>query len=109
MAFLGSRKTEGRRCTLPNVKSAKKRLRQAEKRRLRNKAIRSYVKTCIKKVLAAIEAGEDRDTLMEKVRIAQKAIDKAYSKGVFHKNEAARKKSRLMAKVNKYLLEKESK
>ncbi len=78
-------------------------MRQAEKRRLRNKAIRSYVKTCIKKVLLAIEAKEAKDSLMEKVRIAQKAIDKAASKGVFHKNEAARKKSRLMAKVNKYL------
>ncbi len=88
---------------MPNLKSAKKRMRQAEKRRLRNKAIRSYVKTCIKKVLAAIEAREDRESLMAKVRIAQKAIDKAASKGVFHKNEAARKKSRLMAKVNKYL------
>ncbi|BAT71985.1 small subunit ribosomal protein S20 [Thermosulfidibacter takaii ABI70S6] len=93
---------------MPNIKSAKKRLRQAEKRRLRNKAIRSYVKTCIKKVLAAIEAGEDKESLMEKVRIAQKAIDKACSKGTFHKNEAARKKSRLMAKVNKYLASKEA-
>ncbi len=91
---------------MPNIKSAKKRLRQAEKRRLRNKAIRSYVKTCIKKVLLAIQAGEDREAVMEKVRLAQKAIDKAWSKGVFHKNEAARKKSRLMAKVNKYLAEK---
>ena len=88
---------------MPNLKSAKKKMRQAEKRRLRNKAIRSYVKTCIKKVLAAIEAGESKESLMEKVRMAQKAIDKAASKGVFHKNEAARKKSRLMAKVNKYL------
>ena len=93
---------------MPNTRSAKKRLRQAEKRRLRNKAIRSYVKTCIKKVLAAMEAGEDRESIMAKVRIAQKAIDKAWSKGVFHKNEAARKKSRLMAKVNKYLAQKEA-
>ncbi len=93
---------------MPNIKSAKKRMRQAEKRRLRNKAIRSYVKTCIKKVLASMEAGEDREALMQKVRLAQKAIDKACSKGVFHRNEAARKKSRLMAKVNRYLTQREA-
>jgi len=88
---------------LPNIKSAKKRMRQAEKRRLRNKAIRSYVKTMIKKVLIAIEEGESKEVVLEKVRMAQKAIDKAVSKGVYHRNEGARKKSRLMAKVNKYL------
>ena len=88
---------------MPNIKSAKKRMRQAERRRLRNKSIRSYVKTMTKKVLAAIKAGESKEEIMEKVILAQKAIDKAVSKGVFHKNEGARRKSRLMAKVNKYL------
>jgi len=88
---------------VPNLKSAKKRVRQAEKRRLRNKAIRSAVKTSIKKVLKAMESGESKEKVIELMRLAQKAIDKAVSKGVFHKNEGARKKSKLMSKVHEYL------
>ncbi len=88
---------------MPNIKSAKKRMRQAEKRRIRNKSIRSYVKTMTKKVLLAIEEKAPKEEVMQRLVIAQKAIDKAVSKGVFHRNEGARRKSRLMSKVNKYL------
>ncbi|MGB9668329.1 MAG: 30S ribosomal protein S20 [Thermosulfidibacteraceae bacterium] len=88
---------------MPNLKSAKKRARQAEKRRLRNKAIRSTVKTSIRKVLKAMESKEPKEKVIELMREAQKAIDKAVSKGVFHRNEGARKKSKLMARVHKYI------
>jgi len=81
---------------MANIKSQIKRNRQNEKRRLRNKSIRSEVKTAIKKVLAAAEAGEPTDELF---RYAQKKIDKAVTKGVFKPNTAARKKSRLAARL----------
>ena len=86
---------------MPNTKSAKKRVRQAEKRRIRNKAIRSYTKTMVKKVLKGVDEGMPREELELRIRAAIKAIDKAVSKGVYHKNEGARRKSRLMAYVNK--------
>ncbi len=87
---------------MPNTKSAKKRVRQAEKRRLRNKSIRSYTKTMVKKVLKGVDEGIPREELDLRIRAAIKAIDKAVSKGVYHKNEGARRKSRLMAYVNKH-------
>ena len=82
---------------MPNTKSAKKRVRQAEKRRLRNKSIRSYTKTMVKKVLKGVDEGIPREELDLRIRAAIKAIDKAVSKGVYHKNEGSRRKSRLMA------------
>ena len=80
---------------MANIKSQIKRNRQNEKRRVRNKAVRSELKTREKAVLAAIDAGEPSEEL---VRLAQKRLDSAASKGVNHKNEAARRKSRLNSK-----------
>ena len=82
---------------MANIRSQIKRNRQNEKRRLRNKAVRSEVKTRVKRALTVAEdGGEDRD---EALRQAIKRIDKAASKGVIHKNQAARRKSRLMKRV----------
>ena len=67
---------------------------------MRNKMIRSGVKTAIKKVLAAVSAG-DKAAAQTTLVGATKAIDMAASKGVYHKNNAARKKSRLAKAVNK--------
>jgi len=80
-----------------NIKSQIKRNRQNETRRARNRAVRSELKTREKAVVAAAEAGEDTDEL---VRAAQKRLDMAAQKGVIHKNEAARRKSRLIARVS---------
>ncbi|HLT95386.1 MAG TPA: 30S ribosomal protein S20 [Acidimicrobiia bacterium] len=81
---------------MANIKSQIKRNRQNEVRRLRNKSVRSEVKTAMKKVLAAAEAGEPTDDLY---RLAQKKIDKAVAKGIIKPNTAARQKSRLAAKL----------
>ena len=82
---------------MANIKSQIKRNRQNEARRIRNKAVRSELKTREKAVLAAASAGEPTDEL---VRAAQKRLDMAASKGVIHKNEAARRKSRLNSKTS---------
>lgn len=77
---------------------ALKRLRQSEKRRLRNLSVRSRLKTEIKKVRLAITA----NTLeIEKIRLAQSLLDKAVSHNVIHKRQAARRKSRLARAANK--------
>ena len=83
---------------MANIKSQIKRNKQNEKRRVRNKGVRSELKTRTKQVLEAIEDGAD--DLEEKTRLAVQNIDKAAAKGVIHKNEAARRKSRLLKKVN---------
>jgi small subunit ribosomal protein S20 len=80
-----------------NIKSQIKRNRQNEKRRLRNKAVRSEMKTRTKAATAAAEAGAD--DAAELTREAIQRIDKAAQKGVIHKNQAARRKSRLMRAV----------
>ena len=85
---------------LANIKSAKKRINVIEKKTLRNKMIRSKVKTVIKKVEAAIAAG-DKEAAQANLLVAISEIDKAASKGVYHKNNASRKVSRLTAAVNK--------
>ncbi len=84
---------------MANIKSQIKRNRQNEARRLRNKAVRSELKTRVKKAVAAAEA-HDEGTL-DALRLAQKRLDKAASKGVIHKNQAARRKSRLMRRLEK--------
>ena len=84
---------------MANIKSAKKRILVSQKRADRNKAIRSKVKTAIKKVNAAIEAN-DKAAASEALTKAVSAIDKATQKGVYHKNTAARKKSNLATKLN---------
>jgi len=85
--------------------SVLKRQRQEEKRRMRNKMIKSRVKTFIKKAKEAIL--NNQENAEEYLREAIKEIDKAAAKGVIHKNTAARKKSRLMLFYNKYGTKKE--
>ena len=80
---------------MANIKSQIKRNRQNEKRRLRNKAVRSELLTREKAALAAAGSDTEEETLRQSLRV----IDKAASKGVIHKNAAARKKSRLVARV----------
>ena len=86
---------------MPNIKSAKKRVLVAERNRVRNVAVRSAVKTAVKRVLDALTS--NKDSVAALLNNAYKVIDKAVSKGVFHKNTAARKKSRLTKHVNKTL------
>jgi small subunit ribosomal protein S20 len=83
---------------LANTPSAKKRARQAQARYLRNKAHRSRMRTLIKKVLRAAEAG-DLELAREAYRQAVPVIDSMVNKGILHKNNAARKKSRLSARL----------
>lgn len=85
---------------MANIKSAKKRILVNRTKADRNKAIRSGVKTAMKKVFAAIEAG-DKEAANAALVAATKTIEMAASKGVYHKNNAARKVSRLATAVNK--------
>ena len=82
---------------MANIKSQIKRNRQNEARRLRNKAVRSELKTRQKRAVTAAEQGAD-DTV-ELTRLAVKRLDKAAAKGVIHKNQAARRKSRLLKRI----------
>jgi len=81
-----------------NIKSAIKRIRQNETRRLRNRAVRSRVRSAVKLVTSAAEA--QSTTLPDTYRQAVRVLDKSVTKGVFHKNTIARKKSRLARLVN---------
>jgi small subunit ribosomal protein S20 len=85
---------------LANIKSAKKRILVNEVKAARNKAIKSKVKTAVKKVDAAIAAG-DKDLAQAALKAATVEIDKATSKGIYHKNTSSRKISRLSIAVNK--------
>ena len=85
---------------MANIKSAKKRILVNRTRAERNKAIRSKVRTAIKKVDSAI-AANDKATAETALRNAVAEISKATSKGVFHQNTASRKISRLTVAVNK--------
>lgn len=84
---------------MANNKSAEKRIRVNERRRLRNQSYRSKTRTMIKKAQVAIEGGVDQDTTTALVA-AISQIDKAADKGIIHRNAAARRKSRLMARYN---------
>lgn len=79
--------------------SALKRLRQSQKRSERNRAVKSAVRTQIKKVLDLIEAKKHDDARKE-FAVAVKLLDKAVARGVLHRNNAARRKSRLAARIN---------
>jgi small subunit ribosomal protein S20 len=81
-----------------NIKSQIKRNRQNEKRRVRNKAVRSELKTRTKAAVTATD--ESADNADELTKAAIRKLDKAASKGVIHKNSAARRKSRLMKRLN---------
>jgi small subunit ribosomal protein S20 len=85
--------------TLANIKSQIKRNRQNKKRRDLNRVYRGRARTALKKARLAIEVG-DVEKAREATQIATKALDKAAAKGVFHKNKAARQKSRLMQRFN---------
>lgn len=85
---------------LANIKSAKKRILVTETKTARNKAIKSKVKTAIKKVNNAI-AAKDKEAALAALKAATVEIDKACTKGVYHKNTASRKVSRLTVAVNK--------
>ena len=84
---------------MANIKSAKKRILVNETKAARNKAIRSRVKTSIKKVEAAVNAG-DKAAAQACLTSAISEIDKAATKGVYHKNTASRKVSRISKAVN---------
>jgi small subunit ribosomal protein S20 len=84
---------------MANIKSAKKRILVAEIRTARNKAQKSAVKTYVKKVEAAVEA-KDVEAAKAALLVATAAIDKAAKKGIYHKNTASRKVSRLAKAVN---------
>ena len=84
---------------MANIKSQIKRNRQNEHRRVRNKSVRSELKTRVKKAVDAAETGAEESA--EALRIAVKRIDKAAAKGVIHKNQAANRKSRLMRRLAK--------
>lgn len=84
---------------MANIKSAKKRIAVTLLRTERNKAIRSKVKTAIKKVFAAIDAN-DKALAGDNLKLAIAEINKAASKGVYHKNNAARKVARISKSVN---------
>ena len=84
---------------MPNIKSAEKRVRVTERKRLRNKSVRTMCKTSITKAERLIFLG-DVDAAQEAVAVAITSLDKAAEKGIIHPNNAARRKSRLMKKFN---------
>ncbi|MGH2560122.1 MAG: 30S ribosomal protein S20 [Thermomicrobiales bacterium] len=85
---------------MANSKSAEKRIRVAERRRLRNRPFRSAARTFVKKAEIAIRAG-DQEVAATAVGDAVSMLDRVANKGIIHKNNAARRKSRLMAKFNR--------
>ncbi|RJP31778.1 MAG: 30S ribosomal protein S20 [Actinobacteria bacterium] len=85
---------------MPNIKQQEKRMRQSEKRRIRNKSRKTEIKTYVKHFDAALQRGdrEESEALLNK---AIRALDKAASDGIIHKNNAANRKSRLMHRYNR--------
>ncbi|MDD5272417.1 MAG: 30S ribosomal protein S20 [Methylovulum sp.] len=88
---------------MANTAQAKKRAKQAEKSRIRNAGQRSNLRTFIKKVLAAVRAG-DKEQAQAAYKTAVPIIDSAVNKGIIHKNKAARSKSRLNSRVKALVL-----
>ena len=84
---------------MAHSRSAKKRVLIAERNRERNQAVKSRVKTMVKKVLAAVEVKEV-EAANAALSVAYKELDKAVTKGIIKKNTASRKKARVAAKVN---------
>lgn len=84
---------------LANIKSQIKRIETNEKARLRNKAVRSEVRSAVRAVREEVAAGNS-DEAKAKLQAASRKLDKAVSKGVLHKNNAANRKSKLAAQVN---------
>lgn len=84
---------------MANIKSQIKRIKTNEKARLRNKSVKSSVKTAIRKFREAADAGE-KDKAIELLQDASRKLDKAASKGVMHANQAANKKSAMARRAN---------
>lgn len=85
---------------MPNIKSAKKRVKVIEKKTLRNKMLKSQLNTAIKKFNAAVESGDKAAAQVAYVA-AVKKVDHAVAQGILHKNNAAHKKSAFTLKYNK--------
>lgn len=85
---------------MANIKQQKKRVLTNEKRRMRNKSIRSAARTEIRKFREAVESG-DKAAAEAQLRVASRKLDKAVTKGVFHRNSAANKKSNMARALNK--------
>ncbi|KUH96841.1 30S ribosomal protein S20 [Mycolicibacterium acapulense] len=85
---------------MANIKSQEKRNRTNERRRLRNKSVKSSLHTAVRGFRAAVEAG-DKDKAQELLASTSRQLDKAASKGVIHKNQAANRKSGLASAFNK--------
>lgn len=82
-----------------NIKSQMKRIRTNEKRRVRNQAVRSELKTYVRRTREAI-AANDKEAAEAALRVAGRKLDKAVSKGVIHANQAAQRKSKLAKQIN---------
>ncbi len=85
---------------MANIKSQIKRIRTNEVARQRNKAVKSELKTYVRRVREAVTAG-DKDTAATALKEASRKLDKAVSKGVIHRNQAANRKSKLAQQVEK--------
>jgi small subunit ribosomal protein S20 len=85
---------------MANHPSAEKRHRQSLRRAARNQAVRSHVRTAVKKARQAVDSG-DKQAVAEAVKSASRTLDKAVAKGVLHRNNAARRISRLAKAANK--------
>ncbi len=85
--------------TLPNIKSAKKRVKVINAKTLQNKMIKSRLRTTVKKYLAAVESG-NKEEAMAAYKVAVKRVDQAASRGLIHKNTAAHRKSRFTKLFN---------
>ncbi len=83
---------------MANIKSQIKRVKTNEKRRMRNKSVRSSVRTAVRKFREAVEAGNTEEAAALQ-RAAARALDKAASKGVIHKNQAANRKSAMAKRI----------
>ncbi|MBX5436368.1 MAG: 30S ribosomal protein S20 [Alicyclobacillaceae bacterium] len=86
---------------MPNIQSAKKRVRITRRRSLRNASLKSALRTTLKKFDAAL-ASRDVEQARLALRIATRALDKAVTKGIIHRNKANRKKSRLTRRFNRF-------
>ncbi|WP_342318241.1 30S ribosomal protein S20 [Corynebacterium mayonis] len=85
---------------MANIKQQKKRVLTNEKRRMRNKSVRSATRTEMRKFREAVESG-DKAAAEAQLRVASRKLDKAVTKGVFHRNNAANKKSNMARALNK--------
>ena len=85
---------------MPKGKTDTKRFEKQEKRHVRNRAVRSAVKTYISRAREAISDGDAEDDILASVRRAAQELDRAAKKGIIHPNNAARRKSRLMKRLN---------